>query len=223
VCTIAAVNARPDLVIFDCDGVLVDSEPIALRIYRQRLAVLGWDLTDEEYVDRFVGRSLRSNEADLERHFGRPLPDGWMNEMLVQVHAAHDAELERVDGITEALDGIDALGITTCVASSGAHATIEHSLRLVDLYERFAGRIFSATDVKHGKPAPDLFLHAAATLGAAPSACVVVEDSRYGVLAARAAGMRCIAYGGGVTPGAWLEGDGTVVIDDLRKVTEYLI
>jgi len=221
VCTIAGVTARPDLVIFDCDGVLVDSEPIARHVYQTMLAELGWNLTDEEYVDRFVGRSLRANRRDLQDHLGSALPDGWLDDIVARIRAEYRTGLDRVDGVTEALDGIDALGIQTCVASSGTHENIEHSLRLVGLYDRFAGRVFSATDVAHGKPAPDLFLHAAATLSMSPSACVVVEDSRYGVTAARAAGMRCIAYAGGVTPADRLTA-ATVVVDDLRKVPQLL-
>ena len=220
--TIAAVINRVELVIFDCDGVLVDSEPIALRINQEMLANIGWNLTTEEIVDRFVGKSITANRETVEAYLGGPLPDGWLDEFVSRIRAAHAEELERVDGVTEALAGIDALGIPTCVASSGTHGKIEHSLRLVGLYERFVGRIFSATDVAAGKPAPDLFLHAAATLGADPAACVVVEDSRYGVLAARAAGMRAIGYAGGVTPAEWLAGPDTTVVEDLRVVPAYL-
>jgi HAD superfamily hydrolase (TIGR01509 family) len=215
---------RPtELVIFDCDGVLVDSEPIALRINQEMLASLGWHLATDEIVDLFVGKSIIANRETVEDHLGGPLPDGWLDEFVARIHAAHATELERVDGVTEALDGIDMLGIATCVASSGTHAKIEHSLRLVGLYERFAGRIFSATDVAAGKPAPDLFLHAARALGADPAACVVIEDSRYGVQAARAAAMRSIGYAGGVTPAEWLAGPGTTVVDDLRVVPSFLV
>jgi HAD superfamily hydrolase (TIGR01509 family) len=214
---------RVELVIFDCDGVLVDSEPIALRIIQEMLADIGWHLGPEEIVDQFVGKSIAANRETVEAYLGGPLPAGWLDEFVARIHAAHAAELERVDGVTEALAGIDALGISTCVASSGTHAKIEHSLRLVGLYERFDGRIFSATDVAVGKPAPDLFLHAAATLRADPAACVVVEDSRYGVLAARAAGMRAVGYAGGVTPADWLAGPDTTVVDDLRVLPAYLM
>jgi beta-phosphoglucomutase-like phosphatase (HAD superfamily) len=217
------VITRTDLVIFDCDGVLVDSERIALRINQEMLADLGWPLSADDIVRLFLGRSQASNRATIEKHLGRALPDGWLDEFAGRIRTAHAAELTRVDGISEALAGIDALGIGTCVASSGTHAKIEHSLRHVGLYDRFAGRIFSATDVARGKPAPDLFQHAAATLGAEPAACVVVEDSRYGVTAARSAGMRAIGYAGGLTPADWLEGADTVIVDDLRKIPEHLV
>jgi HAD superfamily hydrolase (TIGR01509 family) len=221
-CTIAAVFAKTDLVIFDCDGVLVDSETIALEINREMLAEIGWSLTPDEIVQKFLGRSVRSNTATIEAHLGRPLPDRWLAEFVARIRAAHEAYLGPVDGIDEALAGIDALGLQTCIATSGSHEKTEHSLRLVGLHEHFAGRIFSASEVAHGKPAPDLFLHAAATTGVAPGACVVVEDSQYGAQAARAAGMRCIGYAGGLTPAEWLVGRDTVVVEDLRKIPELL-
>ena len=109
-----------------------------------------------------------------------------------------------------------------CVASSGSHGKIRRSLTLTGLYERFEGRIFSASEVANGKPAPDLFLHAAACSGVPPARCVVVEDSRYGVQAARAAGMAVFGYAGGVTPAHWLEGPGTVVFHDMRALPRLL-
>jgi HAD superfamily hydrolase (TIGR01509 family) len=132
---------------------------------------------------------------------------------------ALEAELQPVDGVVEALDAITA---PTCVASSGTHEKMRFTLGRTGLYERFAGRIFSAQDVARGKPAPDLFLHAAHTLGADPAACAVVEDSRYGVQAARAAGMRVLAYGGGLTPRDQLAGPDTVVFDDMRELPRLL-
>jgi HAD superfamily hydrolase (TIGR01509 family) len=142
------------------------------------------------------------------------------------LHAEYvDEGLTVVDGIREALAGVAALGLETCVASSGGHAKMRHTLGRTGLYETFAGRIFSAQDdpeVAEGKPAPDLFLHAARRMGVEPAGCVVVEDSRPGVLAARAAGMRSYGYAGGVTPAARLAGPGTVVFDDMRKLPELL-
>lgn len=99
---------------------------------------------------------------------------------------------------------------------------MRHTLGLTGLYDLFDGRIFSATEVEHGKPAPDLFLHAAASIGVDPSRCVVVEDSRYGVEAARAAGMRALGFYGGLTPREWLEGPDTYVFDDMRELPALL-
>jgi HAD superfamily hydrolase (TIGR01509 family) len=208
-----------DLVIFDCDGVLVDSERIAVRIDAIVLSRLGWELTEAEIIEKFVGRSDASISADIEAHLGRPLESGWDEEFAPLYRDALSAELQPVDGIVEALDAITA---PTCVASSGTHERMRFTLGLTGLYERFDGRIFSATEVVNGKPAPDLFLHAAATLGFEPSRCAVVEDSRYGVAAARAAGMRAFGYAGGLTPPEWLEGERTVVFDDMRELPALL-
>ncbi|MGP4114601.1 HAD family hydrolase [Streptomyces sp. 4N509B] len=212
--------AQPiDLVIFDCDGVLVDSEPLALRVCLGLGAELGWPLTEQEIVDRFLGRSERAVSAQVAERLGRAAAERWGALYRERLAAAVDAELTEVEGISEALD---ALTLPDCVASSGHHAKMRRTLGRTGLYERFAGRIFSASEVAHGKPAPDLFLHAAARMGAAPERCVVVEDSQYGVQAARAAGMRSFGYAGGLTPAAWLAGEGTVVFDDMRKLPVLL-
>jgi HAD superfamily hydrolase (TIGR01509 family) len=200
------------LVIFDCDGVLVDSERLAVRVEAAVLAELGWPLGQAEVIERFMGRSQAfMAQAILDRLGGR-LPGDWQDRLDRRYRTAFDAELAPVDGIVEALDRI---ATPTCVASSGSHEMLRHTLGLTGLYQRFEGRIFSASEVAEGKPAPDLFLHAAARLGAEPAACAVVEDSRYGVEAARAAGMRAFGYtGGGLTPPGRLAGPRTVLFDD---------
>jgi HAD superfamily hydrolase (TIGR01509 family) len=122
----------------------------------------------------------------------------------------------------EALDVLDELGVKTCVASSGTHERMRYTLGRTGLYRRFEGRIFSGAEVANGKPAPDLFLHAAERLGVEPAACAVVEDSRAGLEAARAAGMRAFAYAGGLIPAHLLHGPGTVVFDDMRELPRLL-
>ncbi|WNI18637.1 HAD family hydrolase [Actinacidiphila sp. ITFR-21] len=209
----------PELVVFDCDGVLVDSEKIAVKVDVEVLAGLGWPLTEAEVVERFVGRSLTDVRAAVEQHLGRPLPADWAARNRHLYREAFARELTPVDGVVEALD---ALTLPACVASNTGHEGLRYSLGLTGLYERFAGRVFSSADVSRGKPAPDLFLHAARSLGVAPERCLVVEDSRYGVQAARAAGMRCFGYCGGLTPAAWLEGPGTTVFDDMRALPALL-
>jgi HAD superfamily hydrolase (TIGR01509 family) len=217
------VNATPagplELVVFDCDGVLVDSEKIAVRIDVLMLADLGWPLTQDEVVERFVGRSFADMGADIAAHLGHPLPADWDAPYRQLYRDAFDAELTAVDGVVEALDALTA---PVCVASSTSHRGLRHTLGLTGLYDRFAGRIFSAADVARGKPAPDLFLHAARSLGVDPARCAVVEDSPYGVAAARAAGMRAYGYCGGLTPAHRLEGPGTTVFDDMRKLPALL-
>lgn len=206
------------LVIFDCDGVLVDSERLAVRVEAQLLATLGWPLTEHEILERFVGRSDAHMLAGIEAALGREVPE-WPGLYREALSKAFHAELAPVEGIADALD---ALTLPTCVASSGSVEKVRLTLGLTGLLDRFDGRIFSATQVAAGKPAPDLFLHAAARMGAPPATCVVVEDSVAGVEAARRAGMRCLGYAGGLTPAVWLEGPGTTVFDDMAELIPLL-
>lgn len=208
------------LVIFDCDGVLVDSERITVRLEVQILAELGWPLTEAEIVERFLGRTEAYMTEQIEAHIGRPLSGGWSETMTPIYRRAFADQLNPVDGIVEALDRIT---LQTCVASSGTHDKMRFTLGLTGLYQRFEGRIFSATEVAHGKPAPDLFLHAARQLGVEPAECAVVEDSTSGVQAARTAGMRTFGYAGGLTPASRLEGPDTVVFDDMRALPDLLL
>jgi HAD superfamily hydrolase (TIGR01509 family) len=206
-------------VIFDCDGVLIDSDRLAVKVDVSVLRELGWPLSEAEVIERFVGKSDRDAKAAIEAHLGRKLPDGWTERVERLYQEAFAAELAPVGGVLEALDRIT---LPTCIASSGTHEHLRYTLRLTGLYERFAGRIFSAEDVMRGKPAPDLFLHAAQRMGAEPTTCIVVEDSRPGVDAARAAGMRALAFGGGLTPPERLEGPDTIVFEDMRELPELL-
>ncbi|WP_295103578.1 HAD family phosphatase [uncultured Microbacterium sp.] len=207
-----------DLVIFDCDGVLVDSERLSIEVDRRVLADLGWELSSDEIVHRFVGRSAAYFRSEIESFLRSPLRDDW--EATYQPwYVAAFAELIAVDGVERALDEIVT---ATCVASSGTHAKIRRTLGMTGLLPRFEGRIFSVDDVVVGKPAPDLFLHAADRLGVDPEHCAVVEDSRFGVRAARAAGMRVYGYAGGLTPAEWLEQEGAVVFADMRDLPDLL-
>lgn len=208
---------RFELVIFDCDGVLVDSERLSIGLDAIFLERIGWPMAESEIVERFLGRTDASMRAEIEAHLGRDIGAEW-DAFAVRYVAAFAAELEPVDGAKEAVDVIQATGVATCVASSGDHAKIRRNLAKTGLLERFDGRIFSADDVEHGKPAPDLFLHAASVMGVEPARCAVIEDSGHGVAAARAAGMWAFGYAGGVTPAAALEGPTTVVFHDMRDL-----
>ncbi|MFT3855674.1 MAG: HAD family hydrolase [Ilumatobacteraceae bacterium] len=207
-----------ELVIFDCDGVLVDSERLAVRLEARLISELGWPVTEADVVERFVGRSEEYMLGEIERMVGRPVPE-WSQRYQSELRCSFEAELRAVDGIVDALD---ALTIPSCVASSGSLAKMQLTLGLTGLYERFDGRIFSASQVARDKPAPDLFLLAAEQLGVDPPGCVVVEDSASGVQAARAAGMHCIAYAGGVTPADRLAGGDTTVIDSMHQLVAAL-
>ena len=180
------------LVIFDCDGVLVDSEPLSNLALSQAIAELGVHLTVEETMAEFMGRDRRHLMARLAELIGGPVPEGFGAAYDARRDALFHAELRAVEGIEAALD---AIAHPTCVASSADHAKLRLTLGLTGLYERFEGRIFSAFDVARGKPAPDLFLFAAERMGHHPDDCVVVEDSPAGMEAARAAGMRALHYG----------------------------
>jgi HAD superfamily hydrolase (TIGR01509 family) len=208
-----------ELVIFDCDGVLIDSERIAIKVDVLVLRELGWPLTETELIERFVGRSDRETQAAIEAHLGRKLPAGWGDQVEARYREAFAAALVPVNGVLEALEAIT---VPSCIASSGSHEHLRYTLGLTGLYDRFAGRIFSAEDVARGKPAPDVFLYAASQMGAEPGACVVVEDSRAGVQAARAAGMRVLAFAGGLTPAELLKGTNTVVFDDMHVLPRLL-
>jgi HAD superfamily hydrolase (TIGR01509 family) len=152
---------------------------------------------------------------------GRPVPE-WREQWMTRMTAMHASQLVPVEGVVAALDALARTDLRLCVASSGAHSKIRHSLDHTGLRHYFGDWLFSAADVARGKPAPDLFLHAARTLGVPPAACVVVEDSRPGVQAARAAGMRSFGYSGGVTPSERLSGGGTVVFDDMRRLPDLI-
>jgi HAD superfamily hydrolase (TIGR01509 family) len=213
------VSSGIELVIFDCDGVLVDTERLAVRVDVQVLAQLGWVMTEAEVVERFVGLSDATIREAIEAHTGRRLADNWEQEFKHLYRSSFAESLTAVDGVVEALDGIT---LRTCVASSGTHEKMRFTLGLTGLLERFEGRMFSVTEVERGKPAPDLFLHAASRMGVAPAACAVVEDSRFGVEAARAAGMRAFGYSGGLTPAHLLAGSAAVVFTDMRELPRLL-
>jgi HAD superfamily hydrolase (TIGR01509 family) len=186
--------AKPGLVIFDCDGVLVDSEPLSIRVLLEVLAREGVTLDIEAGYARFLGRSLATIRQDLETAFGIVLDDAALEAHRRTLYATFRNELQPIPGIALALPRLTA---PFCVASSSLPERIELSLRVTGLWPHFEGRAFSATMVARGKPAPDLFLHAAATMGQPAEAAVVVEDSPVGVQAAQAAGMRVVGFLGG--------------------------
>ncbi|WP_031078114.1 HAD family hydrolase [Streptomyces sp. NRRL WC-3742] len=208
-----------ELVIFDCDGVLVDSEVIAVPVLVQLGQEYGWPLTEAEVIELFVGRSQTANHALVVERLGEETAQVWTERFLELHDEAVDAGLRPVDGLPEALAQIT---LPTCVASSGTHEKMRHTLGRTGLFGHFEGRIFSATEVGRGKPAPDIFLHAARSMGVDPAACLVVEDSPAGVTAARAAGMRSLGYAGGVTAAERLVGPDTVVFEDMRRLPELI-
>ena len=185
------------LVIFDCDGVLVDSEPLANTCFARALAREGLDWSVEETMRRLMGRSMKSCVEIIEGILGRKLPDDFLDRLQADtMQVFHDAPLQPVPGVAAAIDTIEAAGAATCVASSGGLDKMRVTLGITGLWQRFEGRIFSSSEVPRGKPFPDLFLHAALRMNAQPFECIVVEDSLPGIQAARSAGMRALAYVG---------------------------
>ena len=213
-----ARGAALELVIFDCDGVLVDSEPISNRVLAEVLTESGLATTLESSMRDYMGRSWTACVEIFEARLGRPLPPLFAERFWTRVEAALRAELQPVPGIHEALARIPT---PTCVASSGRPEKMRITLGMTGLLPRFEGRIFSALDVARAKPWPDLFLHAAARMGAAPATCVVVEDSPRGVEAGVAAGMRVLGFAGR-TEAAALEAAGAEVFRDMLELPERL-
>jgi HAD superfamily hydrolase (TIGR01509 family) len=184
----------PELIIFDCDGVLIDSEVIACRADAACLAEIGIAISAEEIMDRYLGISAEEMCRDIELRLGRSLPVGFAEMMRARVAAAFATDLAPIAGVAAMLDE---LPFRRCVASSSAVERLRHSLSLTGLLDYFEPHIFSAAQVARGKPAPDLFLFAASAMKTAPVDCVVIEDSVPGVQAAVAAGMRVIGFTGG--------------------------
>ncbi|MEU2508925.1 HAD family hydrolase [Streptomyces sp. NPDC007863] len=181
---------RHDLIIFDNDGVLVDSEPISNRLLAGYLTELGHPTTYEESVRDYMGSAMHRIHDLVRERTGQRLPEDFDSTFHARVFAAFQEELEPVEGAVDVLKRLVADGVPYCVASSGSHERIRVGHRKTGLDAYFPDElVYSAEDVGRGKPAPDLFLHAAARRGVAPERCVVVEDSRLGVQAAVAAGM----------------------------------
>jgi HAD superfamily hydrolase (TIGR01509 family) len=188
------------LIIFDCDGVLVDSEALENEISAQCLTQAGLPMTGQEARERYIGLSSMAVIEQVEAELGRKLPDGWLANYNAISHARLAAEVEAVTGVEAAIDTLEAMGFETAIASSGEHAKMKITLGRTGLYKRFKGRIFSAQDVAQGKPAPDVYLLAAKTLGYAPEACFAVEDSPNGARAAVAAGITTFGYAAQIDP-----------------------
>jgi HAD superfamily hydrolase (TIGR01509 family) len=214
------MTATPiELIIFDCDGVLVDSERITNRIFAQMLNELGLPLTLDDMFERFVGNSMSHCLELIGQMLGKPPPSGFVEEYHLRTKLALETDLKPIPGIEEALADIR---IPYCVASSGDHNKMRATLGITKLWPKFEGRLFSITEVPRGKPYPDVFLFAAERFGVAPASCAVVEDTPIGVVAGVAAGMRVFGYAA-ATPKRRLSDAGAhIVFDDMRKLPALL-
>ena len=215
----------PEVVIFDCDGVLVDSEVIALAVTRRLLGEAGLRLTDEETRERFLGMRQDSVLERIEAELGAPLPKEFADDLSREILATFARELKGVEGVRQAVGGLRS---RVCVASSSAPERLRFALRVTGYEALFAPNIFSAAEVAQGKPSPDLFLFAARAMGAAPSDCLVIEDSISGVAAARAAGMTVFGFVGGshfsrLDEGADLTAAGAeLIFEDMARLRDIV-
>jgi len=212
-------------VIFDCDGVLVDSEPLANASFSAALRAVGLDWTVEETMRRLMGRSLKSCGEIVEAELGRKLPGDFFDKMQARTYQSfRDAPLKAVPGVKDAVLALQTAGRETCVASSGAVEKMKFTLGLTGLWDLFGGRVFSSSQVPRGKPFPDLFLHAAIQMNVQPFDCVVVEDSVPGIQAAKSAGMRALAYAGAPYADAdALAKAGGFLFDDMKDLPELVL
>ena len=209
------------LAIFDCDGVLVDSETIAARLTAEAVSELGWPMSAELAKAEFLGDTFSNIIRRIEEKLGREVPADWPARSQANLLAAFERELSPVRGVRTAIEALVAAGVTLAVASQGTHEKMQLTLRVTGLLPFFEGRIFSATQVSRPKPAPDLFLLAADTLGFSPQNTVVIEDSTRGVKAAIAAGMRVLGYTASVGREAMVAA-GAEPVDDLSQVPALL-
>ena len=213
------MNPRFALVIFDCDGILVDSELITNRIFASMLNELGIPITLEDMFEQFVGRSMAACLEKIAGLLGRTMPDDFVHQYQVRTTAALQSDLKVVPGIEAVLDEIK---MPYCVASSGSHEKMRTTLGITGLLPRFQGRIFSVTEVARGKPFPDVFLYAAAKSGAVASECAVVEDTPTGVAAGVAAGMTVYGFCA-LTPQHRLQEAGAhYTFDSMSKLPQLL-
>ncbi|MGA5520836.1 HAD family hydrolase [Streptomyces pseudogriseolus] len=212
---------RYDLMIFDNDGVLVDSEPLSNRHLAAYLTELGHPTTYEDSIRDYMGSAMHRVHDLIEERTGQRLPADFDDVFHARVFAAFERELKPVTGVADVLEKLAADGVPYCVASSGSHERIRVGHRAAGLNRFFDdGRIFSSQDVGRGKPAPDLFLYAAERMGTTPERCLVVEDSPLGVQAAVAAGMDVYGFTA-MTPAEKLSG-ATRLFGDMRELSSLL-
>lgn len=182
------------LIIFDCDGVLVDSESLAAEVFSYTLSHYKIDLSPTECKTLFKGQSLPYCYRYIEKHFSLTLPKNFDAQLKKNTRTAFDAHLKPVEGAEEILRFLKKKNISFCVASNGDHKKLKHSLEITNLNKYFSNNVFSAEDVSRGKPAPDLFIYAAKKMEATIDKCWVIEDSCAGVEAALAAKMNTVYF-----------------------------
>lgn len=213
------MNRFVDAIVFDCDGVLVNSELLTVKVGQRVLADLGWKIEQSEMIELFMGCSSEFYREQIEKNIGRRLEDGWEQQYRPWYQKVFEEEMREIEGVSAAIDRID---LPRALASNSSHRHIRSSLSLVGLLDRFEGRMWSADDVARGKPFPDVYLRAAEFLEVAPERCVVVEDSEFGVEAARSAGMHVLAYRSSLTPAGWFDRPDITVFDSMERLPDLV-
>jgi len=222
----ASPSSRFDCVIFDCDGVLVDSEPIVNRVLNEMLNELGIRISLEDSTRMFLGRAVREELDNIARMRGAPLPENWLSTWLARRNQVLEAEVQGVPYVREAVAAIAATGMPVCVASGADRIKVKLQLTRTGLVELFQQdereHIFSATEVARSKPAPDVYLLAARTMGVEPARCAVIEDSPTGITAGVAAGMTVFGYAARNDAASLSEAGAQMIFTDMRDLPELL-
>lgn len=213
-------DMRAEAVLFDCDGVLVDSELITNRVMLKEFAERGLDLSMDEMLEISLGNTMEGVAAEVARR-GAQIEEGWVAQFYPKAFAALEAEVEAIPGVSELIDRLSERGVAMAVGSNGPVAKMKITLGRAGLLDRLVPHIYSGRDLEHPKPAPDVYLYAAAALGVAPDSCVVIEDSASGAMAGHAAGMRCIGFARD-TDAEKLAPYSDVVLTDMIEVAQFL-
>lgn len=217
----AATSSAPTLAIFDCDGVLVDSEPISNRVLAADISAAGWPMTTAECIARFKGGRLIEVQREVEKHLGISLGETWLADHYERIFDAFRREITAIPGVLDVLESLRSRNIPFCVASQGPVRKMQITLGATGIWPLVEGHVYSADMVERPKPAPDLFLHAARSEGFDPTHCIVVEDSATGIRAARAAGIRVVGL---APPGdiALKDAGAHIIINRMSELTKHL-
>lgn len=216
------MRQRFDAILFDCDGVLVDSEPTTCAVLATMLRELGADISADETMRRFVGKSVREEVQAIEALIGQPIPDGWYQQFMRRRDEALAVSVEAVAGVAHVLDTAQAHGFSHAVASGADRGKMRITLGRTGLLERLQPHVYGADQVERSKPHPDVYLLAARGLGIDPTRCLVIEDTPTGTRAGLAAGATVLGYCGRTDPRQLLAAGATMVFDDMRRLAELL-
>lgn len=204
-----------ELVIFDCDGVLVDSERVSNTVFLQMLAELGIHMSEDQLIQDYVGMTMKACLQLMTQRYGIDFPDSFKQELDTRMVAVYQQKLTAMPGVRGVIEN---LNLPFCLASNSTPDKIAFMLKLVGLYDFFQGRIYSGTQVANPKPAPDVYLLAASASGVAPAHCLVIEDTPTGIRAAKSAGMRVLGYAGLFAASQLRAAGADAVFDDMHAL-----